>query len=520
MNRKKRKKPVCLIIMDGWGISDKKKGNAIYYALTSNIDYYTRFYPNTRLNASGEMVGLPEGQMGNSEVGHLNIGAGRIVMQDYTKITQAIKNGDFYKNKAFLDAFDNVKKNNSSLHLMGCVSDGGVHSHINHLKELMKMAVKNGIKQFYIHAFLDGRDVFPMSAGNYINDIENLINDLKAGEIATISGRYYSLDRDNKWDRTKKTYEMLVNRAGKEFENSIDAINYYYDKGISDEFIEPGCIKVKDPQKAKINNNDSIIFFNFRPDRTRQLTSSLTSKDFKEFDRGKIIPDIFFVCMTNYDDKFNLPVAFPQERIKNTLGEVISKNGMKQLRISETDKYPHVSFFFNGGTEEPFKNEDRILIPTASVKTYDLRPQMSAYEVTEKVIEKINEDKYDFIVINYANADMVGHTGYLDSAITAVEAVDSCVGLVVNALIYVGGIAVITADHGNAEEMICPITKNVVTAHTSSQVPFIICDENYGKLRTDYENLKLADIAPTILEISGIEKPEEMTGNSLLQIKD
>ncbi|MCE5328804.1 2,3-bisphosphoglycerate-independent phosphoglycerate mutase [bacterium] len=518
MSKRNIKKPVCLIIMDGWGISERKRGNAIYQALTSNMDYYSRFYPNTKLNASGTMVGLPEGQMGNSEVGHLNIGAGRIVLQDYTKITAAINNGDFFKNKVFLKAFENVKKNSSTLHFMGCLSDGGVHSHIDHLKALVRMAAENGIKQFYIHAFLDGRDVFPMSARNYINDIEGLLKDIGAGEIATLSGRYYSLDRDNKWDRTKKTYDLLVKGVGEKFNDSTEAINYFYDKGVSDEFIEPCSIKVKNDQDSKIKDKDSVIFFNFRPDRTRQLTSAFISKDFNYFDRAGGVPKTFFVCMTNYDDRFDAPVAFPQERVKNTLGEVLSKNGLRQLRISETDKYPHVSFFFNGGIEEPFKNEDRILIPTASVKTYDLRPQMSAYEVTEKVIEKINEDIYDFIVLNFANADMVGHSGYMDSAITAVEAVDSCVGLIVNALIYVGGLALITADHGNAEEMICSITKNIVTAHTTSQVPFIICDENYGKIRTDYENLKLGDIAPTILEIFGIKKPVEMTGNSLLSI--
>jgi len=520
MDRKNIKKPVCLIIMDGWGLSERKKGNAIFQALTSNIDYYTRFYPNTKLNASGMMVGLPKNQMGNSEVGHLNIGAGRIVMQDYTKIEAAIKNGDFYKNKAFLNAFDNVKEHNGNLHLMGCISDGGVHSHIDHLKELAKMAVKSGIKEFYIHAFLDGRDVFPMSAKGYLNEIKDLLNEIKAGEIATLNGRYYSLDRDNKWDRTRQVYELLVNRTGKEFDNFEEAINYYYDNGVSDEFINPCCLKVKDPQKSRIKDNDSVIFFNFRPDRTRQLTSAFISEDFDYFKRPDKNPKTFFVCMTNYDDRFNAPVAFPQDKIKNTLGEVLAEKGIKQLRITETDKYPHVSFFFNGGREEPFKNEDRILIPTASVKTYDLRPQMSAYEITEKVIEEINEGKYDFIVLNFANADMVGHSGYMDSAITAVEAVDSCVGLVVNALIYVGGCAIITADHGNAEEMICSITKNIVTAHTTSMVPFIICDESFGKIRTDYENLKLGDIAPTILDILGIEKPVEMTGDSLICIND
>ena len=520
MDKKRIKKTVCLIIMDGWGISDSKKGNAIFQALTSNIDYYTRFYPNTKLNASGAMVGLPEGQMGNSEVGHLNIGAGRIVLQEYTKITDAIKNGDFYKNKAFLDAFENVKKNRSSLHLMGCLSDGGVHSHIDHLKELSKMAVENGIREFYIHAFLDGRDVFPMSAGSYLKEIEELLDELNAGEIATLSGRYFSLDRDSRWERTKQVYELLVNRTGEEFNNSGDAINYYYNKGISDEFINPCCLKVKDSMKSRIKDRDSVIFFNFRPDRTRQLTSAFISEDFDGFNRSGGNPKTFFVCMTNYDDRFDAPVAFRQEKIKNTLGEIIAKNGLKQLRISETDKYPHVSSFFSGGREEPFENEDRILIPTASVKTYDLRPQMGAYEITEQVIEKINGGKYDFIVLNFANADMVGHSGYMDSAITAVEAVDSCVGLVVNAMIYAGGCAIITADHGNAEEMICSVTKNIITAHTTSMVPFIICDENYGDIRTDYENLKLGDIAPTILEILGIEKPAEMTGRSLIDNKD
>ncbi|MDD5660250.1 MAG: 2,3-bisphosphoglycerate-independent phosphoglycerate mutase, partial [Actinomycetota bacterium] len=400
MVKKSVKKPICLIIMDGWGISERKRGNAIYQALTSNIDYYNRFYPCTKLNASGVMVGLPEGQMGNSEVGHLNIGAGRIVLQDYTKIAMAINNGNFFKNKAFLKAFENVKKNNSTLHFMGCLSDGGVHSHVDHLKALAKMAVENGIRQFYIHAFLDGRDVFPMSAKSYIDDIEDFLKNINAGEIATLVGRYYALDRDNKWDRTKKAYDLLVQGVGETFDDSTEAIKYFYDKGVSDEFIEPCNIRVKNDKNSKIKDKDSVVFFNFRPDRTRQLTNAFISKDFNNFERPADIPQTFFVCMTNYDDKFDAPVAFSQERVKNTLGEVLSKNGLKQLRISETDKYPHVSFFFNGGIEEPFENEDRILIPSSSVKTYDLRPQMSAYEITEKVIEKINENIYDFIVIN------------------------------------------------------------------------------------------------------------------------
>ncbi len=505
--------------MDGWGLSEKRKGNAVQQALTANIDYFTRYYPNTKLNAAGSMVGLPEGQMGNSEVGHLNIGAGRIVLQEYTSITNAISNGDFFRNPVLLGAMENVKKYNSSLHFMGCLSDGGVHSHIDHLKALMLMAIKNDIKNFYIHAFLDGRDVFPTSAKKYVKDILKFVENLGIGEIATLSGRYFSLDRDNRWDRTKKAYDLMVNRIGNKFEDPLKAIDYNYEKGISDEFIEPCCIKTQDPNKARIKTNDSIIFFNFRPDRTRQITSAFVSKDFDKFDRGENPPKTFFVCMTTYDENFDCLVAFPQKRLTNTLGEVLSKNGLKQLKIAETDKYPHVSFFFNGGTEIPFKNEDRILIPTSQVKTYDLKPQMSAYELTEKVIEEIYKDKYDFIVLNYANADMVGHSGYIDSAITAVETVDNCVGLVVNALVNVGGLPIITSDHGNAEEMVCSITKNVVTAHTTSLVPFILCDENMPELRKDYENLKLGDIAPTILEIFGIEKPEEMTGNSLIKKK-
>jgi 2,3-bisphosphoglycerate-independent phosphoglycerate mutase len=518
MIKNKIKRPICLIIMDGWGISEKQKGNAIYHALTANIDYYTRYYPNTKLNAAGEKVGLPEGQMGNSEVGHLNIGAGRIVVQDYTKITNAIKDGSFYENKVFKDAFQNTINNNSDLHFMGCLSDGGVHSHTDHLKALMKMAAKYGIKNFYIHAFLDGRDVFPKSAKKYIAEIQNLTNRLKAGEIASLSGRYYSLDRDNKWDRTKKAFDLLVSREGEFFKDPLTAVEEYYKKGLTDEFIKPCCIETSDNEASKIKNKDSVIFFNFRPDRTRQLSSPFVIRDFNIFDRGKINPDsIYFAGMTIYDDSFACPAAFPQERLKNTLGEIIALNNLKQLRIAETDKYPHVSFFFSGGVETPFKNEDRIMIPTVPVKTYDLKPQMSAYEVTEKVIEKIYENIYDLIILNYANADMVGHSGYMDSAITAVETVDTCVGLVVNALVNTGGIALITADHGNAEEMVCSITKNVITAHTSSYVPFILCDDSVKGLRQDYENLKLGDIAPTILELAGIEKPPEMTGDSLIK---
>jgi 2,3-bisphosphoglycerate-independent phosphoglycerate mutase len=436
-------------------------------------------------------------------------------VQEYTKITESIANGAFFKNKTFLEAFEAVKKNKTSLHLMGLVSDGGVHSHIEHLKALLKMAKENKVKDIYIHAFLDGRDCLPRSAKKYIIELQDLLASQSAGELATICGRYYALDRDNRWDRTQIAYDMLVNGKGSCYDNALAAIDASYDDDVDDEFIAPSILKVKQQSKARIKPNDAVIFFNFRSDRTRQLTSSFILKDFDQFERGPFL-GVHFVCMTKYDVNFKAPVAFSNDIIKNTLGEVLSENGLKQLRIAETDKYPHVSFFFSGGREEPFNNEDRIMIPTPQVMTYDLKPQMSAYEVTEKVIEKIYEGKYDFIVLNYANADMVGHSGYLDSAIMAVEVVDKCVGLVVAALIDIGGLAIITADHGNAEEMLCNFSKNIITAHTNSNVPFIICDEDIKIKNVKGELSKLGDIAPTILDILSIRKPREMTGNSLL----
>ncbi len=501
--------------MDGWGISDNKRGNAIYLAQTSNIDYYNKVYPNTKLHAAGADVGLPEKQMGNSEVGHINIGAGRRVIQEYTKITEAIENGIFFENKVFLGAFDLAKKNKSSLHLMGLVSDGGVHSHIDHVKALLKMAKENAVQDIYIHAFLDGRDCLPRSAKKYILELEDLLADLSIGEIATVCGRYYALDRDNRWDRTQAAYDMLVKGKGSLHDNAIASVDAAYAENIDDEFLYPSVLKVKEQAKARIKPEDAVIFFNFRSDRTRQITSSFILKDFSQFERGPFL-GTHFVCMTQYDINFKTPVAFSNSIIKNTLGEVLSKKGLKQLRIAETDKYPHVSFFFSGGREKPFLNEDRVMIPTPQVMTYDLKPQMSAYEVTEKVIEKIYEKQYDFIVLNYANADMVGHSGYLDSAVMAVEAVDKCVGLVVSALIDVGGLAIITSDHGNAEEMLCNFSKNIITAHTNSTVPFIICDEEIKIKNVKGVLAKLGDIAPTILDILDIEKPSEMTGDSLL----
>ena len=515
-HRAKTIKPICLIILDGWGLSTQIEGNAIRLAKTPHMDNYFNIYTNTRLDASGEAVGLPEGQMGNSEVGHLNIGAGRVVCQELTRINKEIKNGAFFKNKVLTKTIENVKKNNSSLHLMGLVSDGGVHSHIEHLKALINMANDGKIKNLFIHAFLDGRDVTPRSAAPFLNEVDDYLkNKSISGQIATVSGRYYSMDRDNRWERIKKSYDNLVYRNGKKFKTAAEVVESSYSNNVDDEFVIPSIVESKDEEKAKIKSGDSIIFFNFRPDRARQITRAFISKSFDKFDRGEIPPKVHFVCMTQYDKEFNTPVAFPPVEIKNTLGEVISNNSLKQLRIAETEKYAHVTFFFNGGIEKPFEGEDRILIPSPKVATYDLKPEMSAFEVTDTVIDKIRLNKYDVIILNYANPDMVGHTGHIDAAIKAVETVDRCVGRVVEELNKNGGVALITADHGNAEEMINCISRKVITAHSTSPVPFVACRTEI-KLKDENNNFKLSNIAPTILDFLKIEKPEEMTGESLI----
>jgi len=512
------KKPICLIILDGWGLSDCRDGNAIYLADTPNMDRYYKIYPNTKLNASGEAVGLPAGQMGNSEVGHLNIGAGRVVLQEFTRISKSIKRGDFFKNRILLEAINNVKKNKSSLHLMGLVSDGGVHSHIGHLKALVDLATNNGVSDLYIHAFLDGRDVPPRSAVPYLEEVDRYLSKKRVGEIATVSGRYYAMDRDNRWDRTKRSYDALVYRVGEKYRTAVRLVEKSYENGIDDEFVIPALVDVKSEDNAKIKQKDSLIFFNFRPDRARQLTRAFVSSKFDKFNRGKNNPVVYFVCMTQYDKKFDTHIVYPPKKIKNTLGEVLAANGLRQLRIAETEKYAHVTFFFNGGVEKPNKGEDRILIPSPKVKTYDLRPEMSIYEVTSDASEKISEGVYDVIVLNYANPDMVGHTGFLNAAIKAVEAVDKCLGKVVRALGEVGGLALITADHGNVEEMLCPETNKPVTAHSTSMVPFIVCDENIKNLRGQGSGKYccLCDISPTILSLLNIAKPDEMTGKSII----
>lgn len=505
-------KQYILMIMDGVGLNDESKGNAFKLANTPNLDKLIAKYPNTYIATSGMAVGLPEGQMGNSEVGHTNIGAGRIVYQDLTRITKEINDGDFFKNEEFLKAIENVKNNNSSLHLMGLLSDGGVHSHNSHLYALLKLAKEQGIENVYIHAFLDGRDTPPTSAIEYLKELEEKIKEIGVGKIATLAGRYYAMDRDKRWDRVKKCYDALVNGEGNKATSATIAIENSYQKEVFDEFVEPTVICNGETPIATIQEHDSVIFFNFRPDRAREITRTIVDKDFNEFETKKM--DTYFVCFTNYDETMpNVKIAFKKEPLVNTFGEVISKNGMTQLRIAETEKYAHVTFFFNGGEEKQYPGEDRILVPSPKVATYDLQPEMSACEVTEKAVEAINSDKYNVIILNFANPDMVGHTGSLPAAIKAVETIDRCVEKIVEAILAHHGTILITADHGNCEQMIDYKTGEPHTAHTTNPVPLILVTEN-NKLKI--KEGKLADLAPTMLELLGIEKPEEMTGESIL----
>ncbi|KAA0000612.1 MAG: 2,3-bisphosphoglycerate-independent phosphoglycerate mutase [Thermoplasmata archaeon] len=493
---------ILLAILDGWGYSNSKIGNAIYYAHTPNFDEYMARYPHTLLEASGEAVGLPAGQMGNSEVGHLNIGAGRIVYQESMKILKAIEDGSFFENKVLKEAMEKAKK--SKLHLMGLIGDGGVHAMMEHLYALLEMAKEMGVKEVYIHCFLDGRDTPPKSAIKHIRQLEEKIGEIGIGEIASLIGRYFAMDRDKKWDRTKKAYDMLVKGRRRLVKNAEEGIKIAYENGETDEFIQPTVIE----GKSRIENGDVVIFFNFRPDRARQLTEAFIRDDFHAFPRLPL--KVHFVTLTQYDDSFNTPAAFKAEKIKNTLGEVLARHKLKQLRIAETEKYAHVTYFFNGGEEKPFEGEDRCLIPSPKVATYDLKPEMSAYEVTEEVIRRIESRKYDFIVLNYANPDMVGHTGIWKAILKALEVVDECIGKVVDAVMKQDGIAIVTSDHGNAEEMLEDGMPK--TAHTTNPVPFILigADENLRKGN-------LGDIAPTILEFLDIEKPEEMSGRSLMR---
>lgn len=507
------KKPVMLMILDGFGLSDNLEGNAVRAANKPNWDFLINNYPNTTISASGLEVGLPEGQMGNSEVGHLNIGAGRIIYQELTRISKEIKEGDFFRNSALNFAIDKAIENKSSLHLMGLLSDGGVHSHIEHVKALISLCKEKGLKKVYIHGFLDGRDVLPSSALNFINDLEDHMNKEETGKFATISGRYYAMDRDNRWERVQLAYNAIVKGEGNTASTPQEAVNLAYHDNKTDEFVIPTVILKEGKPTALVQNKDSVIFFNFRPDRARELTRALNDKEFSGFERNSL--DLNYVCMTQYDKTIeNVEVAYRPESYVNTLGEYISKNGLKQLRIAETEKYAHVTFFFNGGIEAPNKDENRILIPSPKVATYDLKPEMSAYEVTESVLKALDEDTYDMIVLNLANPDMVGHTGVIEAAVKAIETVDTCVGKIVEKIISKDGTAFITADHGNAETMIDFSTGKPMTAHTTNLVPFVYVSKNAKPLRN---HGILADIAPTILEVLSLPKPSEMTGNSLIK---
>ena len=504
------KAPVALLIMDGFGINPSDYGNAIHAANTPNLDRYFASYPNTIIGASGLDVGLPDGQMGNSEVGHTNMGAGRIVYQQLVKITKSIEDGDFFQNPALTAAMENARDKGTALHLMGLLSPGGVHSHMTHLYGLLEMAKRFGLEKVFVHAFLDGRDVPPSSAAEYMEEAAAKLAEIGVGKVGVISGRFYAMDRDNAWDRVEKAYDALVLGEGIQEDDPVQAIRNSYANGVTDEFMIPAVV-AKD---AKIAENDSVIFFNFRPDRARQLTRAFVDPEFKGFARKKGYFPVHFVCMAQYDATMpNVSVAFPPEELTMTLGEVLSKSGRTQLRIAETQKYAHVTFFFNGGEEKQFEGEERILIKSPDVETFDMKPEMSAYEVTEAVLKEIAADKFDAIILNYANCDMVGHTGVFDAAVQAVEAVDDCIGQVTEAILAKGGKVIITADHGNADKMM-EDDGSPFTAHTTNPVPAIVLgDSSVKALRAGGV---LADLAPTMLQLMGIPQPKEMNGRTLI----
>ncbi len=502
------KKPVALIIMDGFGYNASDYGNAIQAAKTPNLDKYMQG-PNTLIGASGLCVGLPDGQMGNSEVGHTNIGAGRIVYQMLVKISKSIEDGHFFENQALMHSMENAKKNGSALHIMGLLSPGGVHSHMSHLYGVAEMAKRYGLEKVYVHAFLDGRDVPPSSAAEFMEEAVAKLNEIGVGKVATIAGRFYAMDRDNAWDRVEKAYAALVYGEGIEETDPVQAIRNSYANEVTDEFMLPTVVD----KNGMIKANDSVVFINFRPDRARQITRAFVDPDFAGFERKNGFFPLHFVCMAQYDATMpNVEVAFPPEELTMTLGEYLSKQGKTQLRIAETQKYAHVTFFFNGGEEKQFEGEDRILIKSPDVETFDMKPEMSAYEVTDAVVDAINSDKYDVIILNYANCDMVGHTGIFDAAVAAVEAVDTCVGRMVETILAKGGVALITADHGNADKMYEP-DGAPFTAHTTNPVPFIVVGAGDVKLR---EGGVLADLSPTILKLLELPQPQEMTGKSLI----
>jgi 2,3-bisphosphoglycerate-independent phosphoglycerate mutase len=508
-------RPVMLVIMDGWGWREESEGNAISLAETPNLDRFRREYPFTLLRASGESVGLPAGQMGNSEVGHLNIGAGRIVYQELTRINMAIEDGSFFSNRALLDLFDGLRKGGGILHLLGLVSDGGVHSQLEHLFALIKMAEGNGVTRVCVHAFLDGRDTLPASGVEYLARLQEEMDRLGAGEVATIVGRYYAMDRDKRWDRVQSAYAALVRADGIKARDPLEALREAYSRGETDEFVRP--VVIEDDTGAvtpRLHNGDGVVFFNFRADRARELTQALMDPGFAEFDVHDRPGFVGFVTLTRYDEDFALPVAFPPQHLEHILGQEVSAAGLRQLRIAETEKYAHVTYFFNGGEEEPFPFEDRVLIPSPrEVATYDQKPEMSAFDVADELLRQVDRNRYSLVVVNFANGDMVGHTGFLAAAINACEVVDQCVGRITDAWLSRGGAAVVTADHGNAEVMYAP-DHGPATAHTNSPVPFYLLDNE--RRGVSLPKGILADVAPTILDIQGLPIPDAMTGNALI----
>lgn len=508
------KKPVVLMILDGYGLNNNCDHNAVCEARTPVMDQLMSQCPYVKGNASGLAVGLPDGQMGNSEVGHLNMGAGRIVYQELTRITKSISDGDFFTVPEFLQAVENCKKNNSALHLWGLVSDGGVHSHIGHIYGLLELAKKNGLEKVFVHCFLDGRDTPPASGKGFVEALEAKMNELGVGKVASVSGRYYAMDRDNRWDRVSRAYDALTKGEGNQAQSATAGIQASYDAEKNDEFVEPFVVTENGAPVAVVEDGDSVIFFNFRPDRARELTRAFCDDEFTGFEREKRL-NLTYVCFTDYDETIkNKLVAFKKESIVNTFGQFLADHNMTQARIAETEKYAHVTFFFNGGVEEPNKGEDRILVPSPKVATYDLQPEMSAPVVCDKLVEAVTSGKYDVIIVNFANPDMVGHTGIEDAAIKAIETVDACVGRTVDAIKEMNGVMFICADHGNAEQLLDYETGEPFTAHTTNPVPFILVNADPAcKLR---EGGCLADIAPTLIELLGMEQPKEMTGKTLI----
>lgn len=507
------KKIYGLIIMDGFGINPDTYGNAIKKSGTPYVHYLMSKYSHTQIGASGMDVGLPDGQMGNSEVGHLNMGAGRVVYQELTRITKSIKDGDFFNNEAILHAMNSAKNNGKQFHTYGLLSSGGVHSHIEHLFGIIKMAKQVGLDNIYVHCFLDGRDVPPKSGADFVKELADFMKAENFGEIASVMGRFYAMDRDNRWDRVEKAYNALTLGEGEKFEDAVEAVKHSYEEGVTDEFVTPKIIVKNGKPVATVNEGDSILFFNFRPDRAREISRAFIMPDFSNFERKKGFLSPVYVGMTQYDASFSeyLDTAFKPEKLTNTLGEVIANNGLKQLRIAETEKYAHVTFFFNGGVEKPNPNEDRVLIPSPKVATYDLQPEMSAMEVAEKAVERIKSGEYDVMILNFANCDMVGHTGVFEAAVKAVDTVDKALKMVVEAILSMGGEAIVTADHGNADKMY-EKDGTPFTAHTTNPVPFILVKEGTYKMR---DGGVLADVAPTLLKMMGIEQPKEMTGKPL-----